>query len=146
MMSAGANVIPMGALSGVERLAQIAAVTKPKVILCTPSFALHLIKTMEERSGVDPKSIGVEKFMVFGEPGGSVKEIYEAISAGFGGAKVYDVMGATGCHSPTGISCEEHSGIHYFAADNAYFELVDPKTMHPLPLEDGVEGKLSLPV
>ena len=142
MMAAGANVIPMGALSGAERLAQIAAVTKPKAILCTPSFALHLIKTMEARSGVDPKSIGVEKFMVFGEPGGSVKEIYEAISDGFGGADVYDVMGATGCHSPTGISCEEHSGIHYFAADNAYFELVNPETMQPLPLEDGVEGEI----
>ncbi len=142
MMAAGARVIPMGALSGTERLAQIAAVTKPKVVLCTPSFALHLIKTMEERSGIDPKSLGVQKFLVFGEPGGSVKEIYEAISDGFGGAEVYDVMGATGCHSPTGISCEAHAGIHFFAADNAYFELVDPNTLQPLPLEDGVEGEI----
>ena len=100
MMAAGACVIPMGALSGTERLAQIAAVTRPKVVLCTPSFALHLIKTMEARTGIDPKSIGIQKFMVFGEPGGSVKEIYGAISEGFGGADVYDVMGATGCHSP----------------------------------------------
>ena len=142
LMGAGAMVIPMGALSGTERLAQIASVTRPKAMLGTPSFMLHLIKTMEERSGIDPKSIGVEKLLVFGEPGGSVKEIYEQMSAGFGGAQVYDVMGATGCHSPTGISCEAHAGIHYFAADNAYFEIVDPNTMLPLPLEDGVEGEI----
>ena len=142
LMGAGAMVIPMGALSGTERLAQIASVTKPKAMLGTPSFMLHLIKTMEERTGIDPKSIGVEKLLVFGEPGGSVKEIYEQMSAGFGGAQVYDVMGATGCHSPTGISCEAHAGIHYFAADNAYFEIVDPSTLEPLPLEDGVEGEI----
>lgn len=142
MMSAGACVIPMGALSGVERLAQIASVTRPKAVLCTPSYALHLIKTMEERTGINPKTIGIEKFIVFGEPGGSIKEIYGAISEGFGGAMVYDVMGATGCHSPTGISCEEHSGIHYFAQDNAYFEIVDPTTLEPLPIEDGVEGEI----
>ena len=142
LMGAGACVIPMGALSGMERLAQIAAVTRPKAILCTPSFAIHLGRQMLERTGVDPKTLGIEKFLVFGEPGGSIKEIYEEIAASFGGADTFDVMGATGCHSPVGISCEEHAGIHYFAADNAYFEIVDPATMQPLPLEDGVEGEI----
>ncbi len=142
LMAAGACVIPVGALSGVERVAQIAAATRPKAVLCTPSFALYLIKTMAERTGIEPQSLGIEKFMVFGEPGGSVEEIYSAIGNGFGGAMVYDIMGATGCHSPVGISCEEHAGIHYFAQDNAYFEIVDPKTMQPLPLEDGVEGEI----
>ena len=141
-MAAGACVIPVGALSGVERIAQIAAVTRPKVVICTPSFALYMIKNMKERTGVDPKLLGVEKFLVFGEPGGSIKEIYTAISDGFGGAMVYDIMGATGCHSPVGISCEEHAGIHYFAEDNAYFEIIDPVTLEPLPFEDGVEGEI----
>ena len=142
LMAAGACVVPVGALSGVERVAQIAVATHPKVVLCTPSFALYLIKTMAERTGIEPKSLGIEKFMVFGEPGGSVEEIYSAISEGFGGSMVYDIMGATGCHSPVGISCEEHAGIHYFAEDNAYFEIIDPETMQPLPLEDGVEGEI----
>ena len=142
LMAAGACVIPVGVLSGVERVAQIAAATRPKVIVCTPSFALYMIKKMAERTGIEPQSLSVEKFMVFGEPGGSVEEIYSAISDGFGGAMVYDIMGATGCHSPVGISCEEHAGIHYFAQDNAYFEIVDPETMQPLPLEDGIEGEI----
>ncbi|MEM7347438.1 MAG: hypothetical protein AAF485_24630 [Chloroflexota bacterium] len=142
MMAAGACVVPVGALSGTERVAQIAAVVQPKMMLCTPSFALHLIKHIETRTGIDPTSLGVEKLFVFGEPGGSVEEIYTAISEGFGGAMVYDVMGATGCHSPVGISCEAHAGIHYYAADNAYFEIVNPATLEPLPLEDGIEGEI----
>ncbi len=142
MMAYGACVVPVGALSGVERVAQIAQETRPKMIRTTVSFARHLAATMEARAGIDPKNLGIEKVVVTGEPGGSIPEIYGEIEAGFGGATVYDNMGATGCHSPTGISCEAHAGIHFYAEDNAYFEIVDPETMQQLPIEDGVEGEI----
>ena len=142
MMAYGACVVPVGALSGVERVAQIAKETRPKMIRTTVSFARHLATTMESRAGIDPKNLGIEKVVVTGEPGGSIPEIYSEIEAGFGGATAYDNMGATGCHSPTGISCEAHAGIHFYAEDNAYFEIVDPKTLKPLPIEDGVEGEI----
>ena len=142
MMAFGACVVPVGALSGVERVAQIAQETKPKMIRTTVSFARHLASTMQQRAGIDPKSLGIEKVVVTGEPGGSIAAIYGEIEEAFGGATVYDSMGATGCHSPCGISCEAHSGIHFYAEDNAYFEIVDPDTLAPLPLEDGVEGEI----
>lgn len=142
MMAYGACVVPVGALSGVERVAQIAKETRPKMIRTTVSFARHLAATMQDRAGIDPTSLGIEKVVVTGEPGGSIKEIYSEIEAGFGGATVYDNMGATGCHSPTGISCEAHAGIHFYAEDNAYFEIVDPKTLAPMPIENGVEGEI----
>jgi phenylacetate-CoA ligase len=142
MMAYGACVVPVGALSGVERVAQIAHETRPKMIRTTVSFARHLAATMQDRAGIDPKSLGIEKVVVTGEPGGSIPEIYSEIEAGFGGATVYDNMGATGCHSPTGVSCEAHAGIHFYAEDNAYFEIVDPKTLAPLPIENGVEGEI----
>ena len=142
MMAYGACVVPVGALSGVERVAQIAQETRPKMIRTTVSFARHLAATMQDRAGIDPKALGIEKVVVTGEPGGSIPEIYSEIEAGFGGATVYDNMGATGCHSPTGISCEAHAGIHFYAEDNAYFEIVDPKTLAPLPIENGVEGEI----
>ena len=142
MMAYGACVVPVGALSGVERVAQIANEVKPKMMRTTVSFARHMARTMLEKSGIDPRTLGIQKVVVTGEPGGSIKDIYSEIEAGFGGALCYDNMGATGCHSPTGISCEEHAGIHFYAEDNAYFEIVDPKTMAPLPIEDGVEGEI----
>ncbi len=142
MMAFGACVVPVGALSGVERIAQIASETRPKMIRTTVSFARHLAKTMKERSGIDPKALGIEKVVVTGEPGGSIPEIYSEIESGFGGATCYDSMGATGGHSPIGISCEAHAGIHVYAEDNLYYEIIDPKTMQPLPIEDGVEGEI----
>jgi phenylacetate-CoA ligase len=142
MMGYGACVVPVGALSGVERVAQIASEVRPVAMSCTVSFAQHLAREMERKTGIEPARLGIEKLIVFGEPGGSVKEIWSALSDAFGGAEVYDLMGATGCHSPTGISCEAHAGIHFFAEDNVYFELLDPATQAPLPLEDGAEGEI----
>lgn len=142
MMDYGVCMVPVGALSGVERVAQVAKDMRPKSIKCTVSFAQYLIKHMEERTGIDPKTLGLEKIVVFGEPGGSIPEIYGPIEEGFGGAMVHDIMGATGCHSPTGISCEEHAGIHYYAEDNALFEICDPETLESLPIENGVEGEI----
>jgi phenylacetate-CoA ligase len=142
MLAYGACVVPVGALSGVERVAQIAKQTRPRMIRTTVSFARHLAATMQDRAGIDPTSLGIEKVVVTGEPGGSIPEIFGEIETGFGGATVYDNMGATGCHSPTGISCEAHAGIHFYAEDNAYFEIVDPDTLTPMPIENGVEGEI----
>ena len=142
MMAYGVCLVPVGALSGVERVAQIARDTRPKSMKCTVSFAQYLAKHMEERTGIDPATLGLEKVVVFGEPGGSIPEIYEPLEKGFGGATVHDIMGATGCHSPTGISCEEHNGIHFYAEDNAMFEICDPESLQSLPIEDGVEGEI----
>ena len=142
MMAYGVCLVPVGALSGVERVAQIARDTRPKSIKCTVSFAQYLAKHMEERTGIDPATLGLEKVVVFGEPGGSIPEIYEPLEKRFGGAMVHDIMGATGCHSPTGISCEEHNGIHFYAEDNAMFEICDPESLQSLPIEDGVEGEI----
>ena len=142
MMAYGVCLVPVGALSGVERVAQIARDTRPKSIKCTVSFAQYLAKHMEERTGIDPATLGLEKVVVFGEPGGSIPQIYEPLEKSFGGAMVHDIMGATGCHSPTGISCEEHNGIHFYAEDNAMFEICEPESLQSLPVEDGVEGEI----
>jgi phenylacetate-CoA ligase len=142
LLNYGACVIPVGALSGVERVAQTAADTRPDLMLCTPSFALYLIEKIPERTNLNPRDFGIKKICVYGEPGGSIKEIYSRISEGFGGAETYDISGGTGTHSPLAISCEAHAGMHYFADDNALLEIVDPKSLQPLPLEDGVEGEM----
>ena len=51
-------------------------------------------------------------------------------------AKLFD-MGAG-----LGFSCdhEEYQGMHWLMDDLAYFELVDPESLEPIPLEDGASG------
>jgi len=142
LLSYGANVIPIGALVGSVKVVEMADLTHPKAIMCTPSFARHMIKTAKTKTEIDLTKVGIEKVLVYGEPGGSIPEIIEEISTGFGGATVYDLMGGTSALNPIFVSCEAHDGLHFIAPDHAYVEVRDLTTGEILPIEDGVEGEL----
>lgn len=141
LMTYGVNVIPIGALVGSMKVAEMAQLTHPKAIMCTPSFGLHLIKKTRAESDIDLATLGIEKIVVYGEPGGGVPEIIAELSEGFGGAEVYDTAGGTGCLNPMFVSCEAHDGMHFIAPDHAYIEVLDVDTGELLPLVDGVEGE-----
>jgi phenylacetate-CoA ligase len=142
LLDYGVNVIPIGALVGSVKVIEMASLTHPKAIMCTPSFARHMIKTAKTRTDIDLTQVGIEKVLVYGEPGGSVPEIVEEISTGFGGATIYDLMGGTSCLNPIFVSCEEGSGLHFIAPDHAYIEVRDLDSGEIVPIEDGVEGEL----
>jgi phenylacetate-CoA ligase len=141
LLNLGFGVIPIGGLATTERLAQTAMDTRPDLLMCTPSYGLHLVKSVPEKTRWRTDQFGIRKLLVFGEPGGGVPEIREKLSEGFGGAEIYDMSGGTGCTNPLGVSCEEHNGIHIFGSDNALMEILD-KDLRPLPLENGVEGEV----
>ena len=141
LLDYGANVIPIGALVGSVKVIEMANLTHPKAIMCTPSFARHLIKTAETKTNIDLTKVGIKKVLVYGEPGGSIPEIVEEISTGFGGAEIYDLMGGTSCLNPIFVSCEAGDGLHFIAPDHAYVEVRDLETGEILPIEDGVEGE-----
>jgi len=142
LLDYGVNVIPIGALVGSVKVVEMAALTHPKAIMCTPSFARHMIKTAKTKTDIDLTKVGIQKVLVYGEPGGSIPEIIEEISSGFGGATVYDLMGGTSALNPIFVSCEAHDGLHFIAPDHAYVEVRDLNTGEILPIEDGVEGEL----
>lgn len=142
LLNLGFGVIPIGGLAKTERLAQTAIDTRPDLLMCTPSYALHLIKSVPEKTSWRTQDFGIRKLYVFGEPGGSIPEIRQQLSEGFGGAEIYDMSGGTGCNNPLGISCEENSGIHLFANDNSLMEILD-SNLQPMPWENGVEGEVA---
>lgn len=142
LLEYGACLVPVGALSGVERVAQVARETRPTFMLSTVSYAEHLIKSMPAKCGIEARELGIKTLIVYGEPGGSIAEVRDRLSAGFGGAAIFDIMGNTGAHSPLSLSCEYNEGLHFYGADNCYFEVVDPVTLQPLPFEQGVEGEV----
>lgn len=142
LMEYGANVIPIGGLVGAEKVVEMMTFTRPDILVCTPSYARVIIKKAATEMDVDLTSIGVRAVSVYGEPGGSVPEIVKEISEGFGGAKVFDMGGGTGCLNPIFNSCEAHAGMHFIAPDHAYLELYDRSTQTVLPMVDGAEGEL----
>ena len=141
LLDYGANVIPIGGLVGTVKVAEMMQLTRPEIIICTPSFARVLVKKSKEELGVDIAQVGIKKICVYGEPGGSIPEIVQELSEGFGGAQVFDMGGGTGCLNPIFSSCPENNGMHFIAPETAYIELYDRETKTVLPWNDGAEGE-----
>lgn len=137
----GCMVIPIGGLVGTTKIIEMAQLTRPEIILCTPSLARRILKKAKDEMNVDMTEIGIKKLFVYGEPGGSVPEIVEEFREGFGGAETFDMAGGTGVLNPAFVSCKAHAGLHFIAPDYACIELYDRETMQVLPFEDGAEGE-----
>lgn len=142
MLDYGLGVIPVGALVGSLKVAELAQLTRPRLIIGTPSFMRHVLKKAREEPGLDMAAAGIEKVLVYGEPGGSQPAVIDELSRGFGGAEIYDLMGGTGCLNPIFASCEAHDGMHFIAPDHAYVEMREPETGLFRPIEDGAVGEL----
>jgi len=144
LQNLGACTVPIGALTGAKRFAQIAQEVFPVQLNCTPSYADYLIKKIPEEAGVEAKDLGIKRMMVSGEPGGSIPEVRQRLSQGFGGAEIYDAIGSTHAIFASSVSCSENAGMHFLADDYCLFELVDPETLEVIPFEDGAEGEIVL--
>ena len=105
LQNLGACVVPVGALSGVKRFAQIAKEIPAVQLNCTPSFADYLIAQLPVQVGFSAADIGIQRLLLTGEPGGSIPSVRERLSAGFGGAKIFDWIGATGGSFMSSVSC-----------------------------------------
>ncbi|KUO75150.1 MAG: phenylacetate--CoA ligase [Desulfosporosinus sp. BRH_c37] len=134
---AGALVITGGGQSSEERLASIIE-NKVSVILCTPSYALHLPEVAAKKN-VDIIGSSVRLLVLAGEPGGSIPSVRQQIET-LWGAKVFDHVGMTEMGA-YGYSCKEQTGIHI---NEAQFiaEIINPETLKPV--NTGERGELVL--
>ena len=88
----GALCIPAGGLSTLSRLEMMQS-TQANVLLCTPSYALHLAEVASENQ-ISVSDLAVDRIIVAGEPGGSIPEIRDQIETNWN-AKVIDHSGAS---------------------------------------------------
>jgi phenylacetate-CoA ligase len=132
----GATVIPVGAESGSDRIFQMAKYFKPTAFIGTPSLASYIVDKAPEKTGTHAGSLGIRILACGGEAGAGVPEIRRKLEEGFG-AKLIDIGAGYGA------SCEfpEYQGMHWLADDLCMYELVDPDTREPIPLEDGARGE-----
>jgi phenylacetate-CoA ligase len=64
----------------------------------------------------------------------------ETIKDLLGAGQTFDIPGLTELYGPgTGLDCEHHTGIHYWA-DYYIMELIDPDTLEPVP--EGEVGEM----
>lgn len=104
----GCLVIPGGGMNTLGRVELIRA-TDATVLLCTPSYALHLAETAQAHQ-IDTTQLEIRKIILAGEPGGSVPATRERIAQAWN-AKVFDHSGATEV-GPWGYADRAQRGLH----------------------------------
>jgi phenylacetate-CoA ligase len=102
----------------------------------TPSLAEYLIEQAPKILNKDVVEFGFKALLCGGEPGAGIPSVKAKLESAYK-CKVYDVGAGFG------FSCDhdEYQGMHSVADDLCYYELVDPVTKTPIPLEQGATGE-----
>jgi phenylacetate-CoA ligase len=130
----GALAIPGGGQDSLTRLAAMDALGAT-VLVCTPSYALHLIEIARER-GIDLRKLSIRLTVHAGEPGAGIPAVRTRIEAGWS-ARAFDHAGMTEMGA-YGYECAEQAGLHVNESE-FIAEVVDPATGEPAS-----EGELVL--
>src|SRR2546428_5153938 len=122
----GALAIPGGGQDSPTRLAWMEALGAT-VLVCTPSYALHLVEVARER-GVDLAKLSIRTTVHAGEPGAGIPAVRSRIEAGWN-ARTFDHGGMTEMGA-YGYECSEQAGLHVNESE-CILEVVDPVTAEP---------------
>lgn len=128
----GGLAVPGGGMSSLQR-ARAIITHDISVLVCTPTYALHLAEVAAEE-GIDLVNSSVHTTIHAGEPGASLPATRARIEQAYG-AKAFDHAGATEIGG-WGFESQAQDGV-YVNEGEFIFEVIDPETG-----EDAVEGEL----
>ena len=130
----GAMVIPMGP-GNTEKQLQMMQDMESTVLCSTSSYALLLSEEIQKRGLKD--KIRLKKGVIGSERWSDKMRATIAESLGI---ELSDIYGLTEIYGPgIGINCQYNTGMHYWD-DYLYIEIIDPKTLKPVP--DGEMGEI----
>lgn len=130
----GATVVPMST-GNTKKLIDMMIDFGATGLMCTPSYLMHIAEVIEEQGLRD--KIKLKATLNGAEPWteNMRKQIEERL-----GIEAHDIYGLSEIMGPgVATDCHFHKGLHIFE-DHFYPEIVDPKTLEPLP--DGETGEL----
>jgi len=130
----GALAIPGGGQDSPTRLAWMETLGAT-VLVCTPSYALHLVEVARER-GLDLLKLPVRLTIHAGEPGAGIPSVRARIEEAWG-VRAFDHAGMTEIGA-YGYECVEQTGLHINESE-FIAEVIDPTSGAPAP-----EGELVL--
>jgi phenylacetate-CoA ligase len=130
----GLPTLPGGGMDARAR-ANIVIRFKPTIVLCTPSYALHLGRTLQAL-GTDPRATAVRTLFVAGEPGMSIAATRERIQD-LWDARLVEFYGCTEASPHVGgFSCPHSQApgepvTTHLLEDVQVWETIDPQTRKP---------------
>jgi phenylacetate-CoA ligase len=120
----GAMCVSGGGMNSEQRLQAILD-NRVTVIVCTPTYALHLAEAAREL-GIDLRSSAVRIGIHAGEPGASLPNVKRSIERAWG-ATCFDHAGATEAGA-WAFDCEAQTGAIHLNEAEFIFEVIDPQT------------------
>ena len=130
----GCLTLPMSS-GNTDRQLQFMTDLEATILCCTPSYALYLAESIEEKGLRDQIKL---KAGIFGAEAWS-EEMRRDIEKNLG-IKAYDIYGLTETSGPgVAFECEEQTGMH-INEDHFVAEIIDPDTGEVLP--EGSKGEL----
>jgi phenylacetate-CoA ligase len=131
----GASVIPMSG-GNTDKQLMLMKDFGATMLCCTPSYAIFLAEAMEDRK-VNKEELSLKTGIFGAEPWSENmrKTIENKVNI-----KAYDIYGLSEIMGPgVAIECECQNGLHIWE-DHFIPEIIDPKTLQPLPY--GEKGEL----
>ena len=133
----GALIVPGGGQTSLQRLQTILA-TGATVLVCTPTYALHLAE-VAQAEGIDIAASAIRVTIHAGEPGASIPNTRRRIETAWN-ARTYDHLGMTEMGA-YGFTCLHQDAVHINEAE-FIAEILDPTTGQPVA--EGERGELVL--
>jgi len=136
MQKLGSTMIPVGAEAKSERILLMQALFKGTVYVGTPSLAEYLIEQAPKFLNKTAGELGFKALICGGEPGAGIPEVKAKLETAYK-SRLFDAGAGFG------FSCdhEKYQGMHWLGDDLCYYELVDPETKAPVPMENGARGE-----
>ncbi len=135
----GLTHLPMGS-GNTERLMTAVQLLGVNALALTPSYALHLAESGQAR-GINVRNTAVKRITTAGEPGGG-EPAMRAQLEDLWGAKVTEAGGVGDICASIWGECEEQLGMHFSPRGYLHFELIDPESGRPVPMEEGATGEI----
>lgn len=131
----GAIALPVGP-GNIEIHLQFLVDFEPTVLCSTASMALLLAEEAEKHGILD--RLKIKKIIMGAERSSDIMRA--KIQELFRAEHIFDIPGLTEVYGPgTGLDCEHHTGIHYWA-DCYILEILDPETLEPV--KEGEVGEM----
>jgi phenylacetate-CoA ligase len=132
----GAMCVSGGGMNSEQRLQSLID-NRATVIVCTPTYALHLAEAAREL-GIDLRAIAVRIGIHAGEPGASLPNVKRAIEEAWG-LTCFDHAGATEAGA-WAFDCEAQTGAIHLNEAEFIFEVIDAQSGESIG--EGQRGEL----
>ncbi len=129
---------PLGT-TGLERLFELFLEFQPTVLFATPSAMDFLAQYVRDNLKREPRDLSFTKGFMAGE---TMTDEDRAVIEQTWGVVARNYYGLADAAADLGSECDYTCGLHFCGAGAVRAEIVDPITLAPKKMEEGVEGEI----